>query len=483
MPANRPNIVLFLTDQQRRDTMGCYGNEICRTPSNDRIASEGVRFDQAYTNTAICTAVRATLLTGLEPHQHGMLANFERNVGYPWELPEGLIPFNHYLAQAGYRCGVVGKWHLGIERGPEYYGFEGTHFPGWNAPKHHPEYEAYLEENELPIWSVRDEIHGTFPNGKDSISIGGIYQGPVEGTYPYFLAELTIKRLQRYAQDYHENGRPFFLRTDFFGPHLPYFIPEEYANMYDPSLVERSPSMEDTFEGKPRVHKWYSRHWAFDTYSWETWQKLVAMYWGYVTLIDEQIGRILDAMDDLGLTENTALFSSADHAGFVGNHKLSDKGPMMYDDIYRIPMLARWPGVAEAGTRCDQMVTLMDLMPTFLDLANVSIPEHVAGRSVLPLLRGQTPEDWPQQVFLQFHGHHFPYPQRGVRTRTHKLVVNPADVNELYDLVNDPHEMKNRIDDPDYADVRRRLMQQLYDHLVETEDNFYHWMTTMFEVE
>jgi len=477
--ADRPNIMLILTDQQRRDSMGCYGNTICRTPNLDRIANEGVRFCESYTNTAICTAVRATLLTGLEPHKHGMLANFERNVGYPWEMSDELVPFSEYLSGVGYRCGVVGKWHLGLERGPEDYGFEGTHFPGWDGPKRHPEYEAYLEEHQLPRWSVRDEIHGTFPNGKPSIAIGGIYEGPVEGTYPYFLAELTIQRLREYVQD----GRPFFLRTDFFGPHLPYFVPQEYADMYDPTLVQRSPSMDDTFENKPRVHKWYSQHWAFDTYAWKSWQKLIAMYWGYVTLIDEQIGRILGEMDALGLTDNTALFFSADHAGFVGNHKLSDKGPMMYDDIYRIPMLARWPGQAAAGTTNDDFLTLMDLMPTFLDLAGAQIPEDIAGRSIVPLLQGNAPEDWPQEVFLQFHGHHFPYPQRGIRTRTHKLVVNPGDINELYDLEADPDEMHNLYDAPEIQGIRRDLMKRLYAHLVESGDNFYHWMTTMFEVD
>jgi arylsulfatase A-like enzyme len=482
MSDSRPNILLILTDQQRRDSLGCYGNGVCVTPSVDRIATEGVRFDQAYTNTAICTAVRATLLTGLEPHKHGMLANFERNVGYPWELPEGLIPFSDFLRDAGYRCGVVGKWHLGAERGPEFYGFEGIHFPGWDAPKSHPAYEAYLEENHLPTWSVRDEIRGTFPNGKPSIAVAGIYEGPVEGTYPYFLAELTIERLQTYAQDYQRLGRPFFLRTDFFGPHLPYFVPQQYASMYDPSLVQRTPSMVETFEGKPRVHELYSRHWAFDTYTWETWQRIVAMYWGYVTLIDEQIGRILRALDELDLTSDTALVFAADHAGFLGNHRLSDKGPMMYDDIYRIPMISRWPGRTEPSVICDQFVTLMDLMPTFLDLAGVAIPDYVDGRSIVPLLRGETPSDWPTEVFLQFHGHHFPYPQRGVRTREHKLVVNPPDVNELYDLVTDPHELRTCIDDPAHADIQRELMRRLYTHLAESGDNFRHWMTTMFDV-
>lgn len=482
MAERRPNIMLVLTDQQRRDSLGCYGNAICRTPSCDGIAAEGVRFEHAYTNTAICTAVRATILTGLEPHAHGMLANFERNVGYPWELPEGLVPFSHYLRQAGYRCGVVGKWHLGLHKGPEDYGFEGTHFPGWDAPKQHPAYEAYLEERGLPRWSVRDEIRGVFPNGQPSIAIGGIYEGPVEGTYPYFLAELTIERLRAYAQGYHEHGQPFFLRTDFFGPHLPYYLPQEYADLYDPGLVQPHPSMAEDFDDKPRVHRWYSQHWAFDTYSWETWQKLTAMFWGYVTLIDEQIGRILQAMDDLGLAEHTALFFSTDHGGFVGNHRLSDKGPMMYDDIYRIPMLARWPGHTAAGSTCYEMLTLMDLMPTFLDIADAPIPEHVAGRSIRPLLEGSAPADWPDAVFLQFHGHHFPYPQRGIRTLRYKLVVNPPDVNELYDLARDPYELHNRIADPAYAAIRRQLMRRLYDHLVASGDNFYHWMTTMFEI-
>ena len=447
MTADRPNILLLLTDQHRPDSLGCYGNGVCRTPSLDRLASEGVRFTNAFTNTAICTAVRATLLTGLEPHQHGMLANFERNVGYPWELPEGLVPFSRYLSEVGYRCGVVGKWHLGQTRGPEESGFEGTHFAGWDGPKTHPTYVAYLEQHDLPAWSVSEEIRGTFPNGKPSIAIGGIYNGPVEGTYPYFLAELTIERLRRYAQDRETSGQPFFLRTDFFGPHLPYYLPREYAEMYDPSLVQRSPSMDETFANKPRVHRWYSRHWAFDTYGWPTWQRLVAYYWGYVTLIDEQIGRILECIDELGLAENAAVLFSADHAGFVGNHRLSDKGPMMYDDIYRIPMLARWPSQFAAGATCPELATLLQLMPTFLEMAGARVPDQVGSPSLLPLLRGKRPGDWPQQVFMQFHGHHFPYPQRAIRTHTHKLVVNPPDVNELYDLTADPHELTNLIDD------------------------------------
>lgn len=483
MPPSRTNMLNIITDQQRYDTVGCNGSRVCRTPALDDLACEGVRFTHAFTNTAICTAERATLLTGLEPHKHGMLANTERNIGYPYELPEHLIPFTRYLTTAGYRCGLVGKWHLGRDNGPEHYGIEGTHFPGWGPSTTHPEYEAYLEEHRLPRWSVRDQLSGTFPNGKPSISLAGIYAGPVEGTYPYFLAERAIARLNEYARNYERGGEPFHLSLHFFGPHLPYFSPREYADLYDPGLVERAPSMAETFERKPSVQAAYSGHWAFDTYPWEVWQKITAMYWGYVTLIDAQIGRVLDVVDDLGLRESTAVFFSTDHAGFVGNHRLSDKGPMMYDDIYHIPMLARFPGRWAAGQVVDSFVTLMDLAPTFLDLGELVVPDYMDGRSLRPLLEGATPADWPEEVYMEFHGHHFPYPQRGIRTRTHKLVINPPDVNELYDLVADPHELVNRYDDPAYASIQADLTKRLYAHLVEKEDNFYHWMTTNYEVE
>jgi arylsulfatase A-like enzyme len=153
----------------------------------------------------------------------------------------------------------------------------------------------------------------------------------------------------------------------------------------------------------------------------------------------------------------------------------------MYDDIYRVPLIAKVPGLP-AGRVEDAFATLTDLTPTFLELADVEPPEHYQGRSLLPLIAGERPDDWPTEVVAEFHGHHFPYPQRMIRTDRYKLVVNPADVNELYDLSTDPDEMHNRYDHPELAAVRRDLTTRLYDVLRERGDNFYHWMTSMFEV-
>ena len=488
-----PNNILLLTaDQLRYDMLGCYGSPVCQTPHLDRLAAGGVRFTQAITTTAICTPARVSLFSGLAPFRHGMLANFERNIGYPWEIPERVRLLPSYLAPAGYACGNVGKWHMGVERGPADYGFEGEHYPGWAPPHDHPDYLAYLRQHGLPQYSVRDEVHGVTPSGKPSLSMMGVHDAPVEASFSYFLAERSLEMLRRFAERYHRTGQPFFLACQFFGPHLPYFLPEPVLHRYDPALVQRHPSMAETFAGKPAVHKRYNEHWAFDTYPWPTWQRVVAAYWGYVSFIDEQVGRILAELDALGLAGDTAVCFTADHGGFVGNHRLADKGPMMYDDIYRINLIFRWPQArgasapAPAGATCDMPVVLTDLMPTFLEIAGVPVPSGLDGRSLVPLLRDPA-SSWPEAgspdlAFAEFHGHHFPYPQRMVRSRRYKLVVNPPDINELYDLQADPYELNNLYGHPAYADVQHHLMRSLYEHLVRAGDNFHHWLPGLYDV-
>lgn len=477
------NVLFLFTDQQRVDTLGCYGNEVCRTPAVDALAAEGTRFDQCYTPTAICTPARASLLTGVLPFEHALLANYERNVGFREELQEQHVPFSRYLLEAGYNVGLVGKWHVGKEKGPEDYGFEGIHYPGWHNPVQHPDYESYLEEHSLPPFTLSQEteMRGTFPNGQPANLLAAVVDQPVEATFEYYLAEKTIERLREYARSEQEDGTPFYLACHFFGPHLPYLIPRKYYDLYDPADVELPASMAENFSGKPEVQRHYSSHWAFDSFTPEEWRKLIAIYWGYATLVDEQISRILQAVDELGLSDDTAVMFSADHGEFTGAHRLNDKGPAMYDDIYHIPLIVRVPD-GPKGRVERKFVTLTDFTPTFLDLAGVSPPAHFHGRSLLPLVRGEEISDWPQEVTAEFHGHHFPYPQRMIRTERYKLVVSPSDINELYDLQEDPHELINRYEHPEMADVRRALMGRLYGLLEARGDNFYHWMTSMYEV-
>ncbi|MEV0800321.1 sulfatase-like hydrolase/transferase [Kribbella sp. NPDC050281] len=471
------NILLLMTDQHRLDTLGCYGNRVCETPALDELAAAGTLFTNGFTPTAICTPARATLQTGVLPYKHTLLANYERNVGYREELDDTFPPFSSLLGEAGYQLGHVGKWHVGKVKGPKDFGYDGEHYAGWGNAVQHPDYLRYLAENGYSPFAVHAPVRGTFANGEPGNLLAGILEQPVEATFEYFLAERTIQQLRRYAED----GRPFYLGCNWFGPHLPYLLPEAYYHRYDPADVELPVSIAETFANKPRVQQHYSSHWTFDSLGPDTWRELIAAYWGYVTLIDEQVGRILGVLDELGLGDDTAVFFTADHGEFTGSHRLHDKGPAMYDDIYRIPLLARIPGNPPARTE-DGFATLTDLTPTFLELAGLPVPEYYQGRSLLPLVAGDRPADWPDAVVAEFHGHHFPYPQRMIRTDRYKLIVNPADGNELYDLGTDPHELQNRYEHPELAGVRRELMGRLYATLRDRGDNFYHWMTSMFEV-
>jgi arylsulfatase A-like enzyme len=469
------NLLFLMTDQHRVDTLGAYGNKLVRTPNLDALAASGTRFDRWYTPTAICTPARASLLTGQAPFRHKVLANHERNVGYLEDLPDDTFTFPQALREQGWNTGLVGKWHAGTEKSAADYGFDGPELPGWHNPVENEDYLAYLKENDLPAYEISDRIRGTLPNGGPGNLLAARLHQPVEATFEYYLATRTIELMRRYAAE----GKPFYLATHFFGPHLPYIVPDAYFDMIDVDRVELPKSISETFEGKPPVQANYSAHWTFDTMPIEVTRKLIAVYWGYVALIDEQIGRILAALQELGLTDDTSVFFTCDHGEFTGAHRLHDKGPAMYEDIYRTPGIIRIPG-ASPQVRTE-FVSLLDCTATILDLAGLPVDKAVDSRSLVPLVRGEHPE-WQQDIVAEFHGHHFPYPQRMLREDRYKLVVNPDSTNELYDLEVDPDELQNVYRHPEMEPVRSRMLKRLYRLLVERDDRFFHWMTSMYDV-
>lgn len=475
------NILFFLTDQHRVDTLPCYGNEVVATPWLDSVTADGTVFDRFYTPTAICTPARASLLTGEAPFRHQLLANYERNVGYKEDLAPDHRTFSQDLRDLGYNVGLAGKWHVGLHRTAQDAGFDALHMHGWHNPVDLPAYEQWLDRQGLPPYRLKDEIRGTFPNGTPGNLLAARLEQGVEATFERFLGDLAIERLHQYAEDYHRDGTPFFLATHFFGPHLPYNLPAEYFDLYDPADVELPASIAETFAGKPPVQANYSAHWTFDTLDEWTSRRLIAAYWGYVTMIDHEIGRIAEAARSLGLYEDAAVFFSADHGEFTGAHRLHDKGPAMYEDIYRVPGVVRLPGGGPFQHR-SEFADLIDLTATIGELTGIAPERTPDGRSLVPLLRGEQVEDWRTDYVAEFHGHHFPYPQRMVITDRWKLVVNPESVNEFYDLVEDPHELINRYEDPTCRDARNAHLALLYRRLRDRGDNFFHWMTSMYPV-
>lgn len=487
-PTTRPrNALVIMTDQHRVDTIGALlepGAKGVHTPNIDRLAAEGFAFTQAMTPTPICTPARTSLLTGAAPFRHKVLANHEWNIGYQTELDPTSWTYTQELRDAGYNVGLVGKYHVGTENPPSVFGMDDDSFEGATNPVATPRYTDWLEANHLPPVRIDDPIRGTLPGNRPGHVLAGKLQQPVEATFERFLTDIAIGKLQEYGKAWRDDDTPFCLHMHYFGPHLPYFIPDEYFDLIDPDDIVLPASFGETFLNKPPVQKNYSTYWSADSFGEAEWRKLIAIYRGYVALIDMEVGRLLEELAAQGLRDDTAIFFTADHGEFTGAHRLNDKGPAAYDDILNIPMLVHVPGVSHHG-QSDAFVSLLDVPATVMDLAGLDQSKVIDGRSLLGLEWDADAEPWRSDIVTEFHGHHFPVQQRVLITPEWKLVVSPESVNELYDRINDPHELVNRHDDPDVNEVRKRLATRLHTILRDRGDKaFANWMlaTTDFDV-
>jgi arylsulfatase A-like enzyme len=459
MGVTNPNIVYIMTDQQRYDTLSSVGRSDCQTPRLDRLAAEGMRFDNAYTVCALCSPSRTSMLTGRYPHNHRMWNNNDMMQWAARDLPDAERMISQDLVEAGYNCGYVGKWHCGESKLPRDYGFVGMNVPNYGDPYRTQEYGAYLAVRGLEAPKHVPSVTEYAP---------GHYDGPAEACAPHFLVEYALDLLVGFNEERERSGQPFMLFLSFWGPHAPYLVPEPYASMYDPAEVELWANFRDDLAGKPRVQDRFRR--AFSNYphvSDDAWRDAIAKYWGFCSFIDTEIGRLLDALQDMGREDDTVVLFSTDHGDMTASHGgIWDKSAFMYEETYHIPLIARFPGTTVAGTVCESLVSNMDLATTVLDTAGLPIPANHDGRSLLPLFR-DIESEWRDDLMCEFHGHRFLYSQRMVRCRDYKYIFSAPDEDELYDLVHDPHELNNRIDDPTYEEIaaegRRRLLQWVQD--------------------
>ena len=473
MSAKRRNIVVLMSDQQRLDTVSAYGlNDICRTPRIDSLAQRGVRFDGAFTPTAICSPARASFMTGLYPHKHGVTAN-------GLCIKEGVRGIPDYLKPAGYRCGYAGKWHVDEERGPSQMGFVGQDFmgyafPGSNllpglqfgaAPRTGNPYADYLQQQGLGLPRVSQRFVGTNP-GTQRQEMFALHEGPLESTIEYFVSH----EANRVIDELSTGDEPFFLWANYWGPHTPCLVPEPYFSMYDPASIPEHPSYCETFDNKPYRQHLAERLWGLGDYGWEGFQQITARYYGHSTLIDDCVGVVLDHLEARGLADDTIVVYVADHGDCMGAHKLIEKGEFMYDEIYRIPLVIFHPDCENPGTVNDDLVYLQELMCTVLDAAGVDVPDDLDGRSFLDATLGRN-TDWDRDdVYCVFERHFTVAQQRMVRTRTHQLTFNSADQGELYDLVLDPYQLTNVYGQPAYEKVRRDLGARMEAHMVRLRD-------------
>ncbi len=478
-----PNILFIFTDQHRLSGVGCYGETPCQTPNIDRLASEGVRFETAYTVCPVCSPARGTVMTGLFPHSHGICSNVHNLGCSTHELNDHPDLLSRRLQSAGYLCGYSGKWHLGNNRKkafindsvmsvPTKVGFVGQDFPGHGGGGfNYPEYKEYLAENG---W----EHEVTPSENPDEWLRCGVLNGPEESTVPYFLTQNSINLMEQARQE----DKPFFMWHNFWGPHSPYFATQKFYDIYKDMEIPEWPNYrwDATADEMPRQVK---IHPDAGSKSWEDWAEMIRYYYAFTTMIDHQIGRMLDYLDESGLAENTIVVFSADHGETLGSHGgLVDKGWQHFEEIQRIPFIVRTPGETNPGTVRNEWISSADFYPTFLDIAGVEAENFgdvkLQGESVLPLLRGEDVK-WRDTVFTEFYGvNSTSATMISVRRGNLKYGWNCSNMDEFYDLETDPHEMNNLIKDPKYTGKIKELREVMADWMEETRypgRNIYHF--------
>lgn len=460
--ARRPNILHIMVDQMRFDMVGVNGSPICRTPTLDRLAQEGINYSEAYTPAGICSPARASMVTGRYPHNNGIYNNCSQGETIREELPAEEITYSELLNEAGYRLGHVGKWHIGRAHGPKSRGF---HDVGAES------IADYRRQLGLPVKppTPPDALYANYPN--DEFIISGTEQLPVEGNQMYYFTEEGIRLLREY-----QDHQPFYLRVDYNGPHHPYVIPEPWASLYDPDEIPPWPNFYDTFENKPQVHLRHKFHRGVQDFTWEDWQPAVAKYFGYISYLDDLFAKLLQSLDDLGIRDNTLVIYNTDHGDFTGGHGQFNKGPLLYQEVYHIPLIMRWPALIPAGTSTAKFTSLIDIMPTILRAANLPVPDNLDGAALQPLWHDPQHNSWREVLGCEFHGDEVGlFSSRLIRYKQFKYVYNPHAIDELYDLEREPHELENRCDDPEYQEVRHELQRRLMAWMNETQDPWRRW--------
>jgi arylsulfatase A-like enzyme len=441
-PRNAPNFIFILTDDQQQQAMSAYSNKILKTPNMDRIASEGIRFTEAFVTNALCAPSRASILTGLYSHAHGVITNGDGpTIRNQPGLKDDQITFAHLLRQAGYHTALVGKWH--IRSWP-------TGFDQWIV---------------LPGQGVYQDPE-MIANG-----IRVKFRGHVEDV----VGDQALAFLQQRPKD-----KPFCLLYQFKAPHRTWLPASRFEKAFEDVEIPLPRTFEDKLEGRPEAVRKAEMALADmpdfrdrgvpaslprEERKRRNLQLLVKNYYRVLLGVDENVGRVLDFLDKNGLAENTVVVYSSDNGFFLGEHGLFDKR-LMYEPSIRVPMTVRLPSRIKSGlVDTSHMVLNIDIAPTLLELAGVPVPSWMHGRSWLPLLEGKETR-WREAFLYEYYEYpavHCVRKNRGIRTDRWKLIHfwEQPEEWELYDLQNDPDEINNLAARPEHAERIKQLRLKL----------------------
>ncbi len=474
----RPNILLIYTDDHSAAAVSCYGSRINTTPNIDRIAREGIRFDNAFCTNAICAPCRAVVLTGVHSHVNGLMDN--------GDVFDGSQPtFPQLLQGAGYETALVGKWHLKTDpTGFDYWAVlpgQGDYYnPDFITAEGKTRDEGYvtdlvtdrsinwLEEDwnrDQPflLMAQHKAPHRSWMPGPDHLDL----YADVEIPEPETLFDDYASRGSSAHEQEMEIDRHMYLHYDLkIEP-----TDEERANLQGPDrwirgMRERlTPSQLAAWDAAFRPRNDAFREAGLEGRDLVRWkyQRYIKNYLRCIASVDDNIGRLLDWLDEEGLAENTIVIYTSDQGFFLGEHGWYDKR-FMYEPSLKVPMVVRWPGRIEPGSTEAALVQNLDMAQTMLDAAGVQAPARMQGRSLLPLMQGTGRPGWRDSIYYEYfeEGIHNVQPHQGVRTDRWKLMFFPkTDEWELYDLETDPHEVRNLATDPAHAAQLDRMKVEL----------------------
>ena len=457
MPDARPNILWICTDQQRFDTIRALGNPHIRTPNIDRLVADGVAFTNAYSQSPICTPSRACFLTGCYPST----LHVNRNGNSHFPVPERLI--TRRLTDQGYDCGLVGKLHLSAAHGKVEERFDdGYRVFKWS---HHPHPEAFwpTEQHDYQLWLREQGIDWDAAHGGEYDGIAARYHQTT------WCADETIAFMSE------KRDGPWLMSVNPFDPHPPLDPPREYMARMDidamPLPLFRPAELESqlAFEGID-----HQTTVPLDPSEYDV-RRMIAAYYAEIELIDDQVGRMLDALEATGQRENTIVIFTSDHGEMLGDHGLVLKGCRFYEGAIHVPLILSWPGRFQGGRRSDALVELTDIVPTLLEVLGLEIPGYVQGKSFLPILTGGA-EGAAHRQFVRSEYHDAldrPYASHAnmIFDGRFKLVVYHGHaVGELYDLQEDPSEYDNLWDDAGHQATRNALLKLCFDAVMLATD-------------
>jgi len=449
----QPNILWICTDQQRYDTIHALGNPHLRTPNLDRLVAQGVAFTHAHCQSPICTPSRASFLTGMYPSTVHACINGNDH----WDEAAPLI--TKTLADTGYDCALAGKFHLSsaMAHEPELRPKDDGYRRFWYS---HAPHQGIGKGNQYTDWLT---------------SIGQDYK-KLKKKYGYIPAKWhqttwCADRAIEFMKE--ERKGPWLCSVNIYDPHGPFDPPQEYVDRFDIESLPEPLFRESDLAAQQRLAGIMFQG-KVKRPAYPDAKLTLAKYWAQIELIDENVGRMLEALEETGQRENTVVIFTSDHGEMAGDHGLNKKGCRFYEGLVRVPLVFSWPGRFKEGLRSDALVELLDITPTLLELNGLPVPETMHGRSLLPILTGQAdPEHHRDFVRCEYY-EVLEGPRSYatmLRTQQYKLVnYHRYEHGELFDLKKNPHEFENQWDNPAYAAVRFDLMKKSFDALAFSVD-------------